>query len=280
MNKSSFNLDYMSAFDNLEINRIIRGNCLEILPQIPDKSVDLVITDPPFNVMNKTDLKFKHRADITQQVSFDEFESYQTYLSFTEKWVRTVAAKMKQDSSLYVFFAVQFITDLMRICLSFDMKYKGVLVWHKSNPAPKIRKSGYVSSTEAILFMVKGKPPFHFLGQNKMHNFITTPICMGEERLRLELSDQNAESGGKITQTLHPTQKPMALYEHFISVSSNEGDLVCDPFAGTGTANAACRKLKRYCIGIEKNEEYIGFAQKRLSRIKEQIPRSRLDDWI
>ncbi|MFO8019962.1 MAG: DNA methyltransferase [Promethearchaeia archaeon] len=270
----------MTLFDDLDVNTIIHGDCLDIIPKLPEHSIDLIITDPPFNVMNKTDLKFKHRADITQKVSFDQFESYPAYLEFTEKWIKEISVKMKQDSSIYVFFAVQFITDLMKICLSYDMKYKGVLIWHKSNPAPKIRKSGYLSSTEAILFMVRGNPPFHFLGQNKMHNLITTPICMGEERLRQEISEYASDSNEKEVHTLHPTQKPMALYEHLLKVSSNQGDLVLDPFAGTGTANAACRKLNRFCIAIEKNEKYVQSAKKRLTRIKNRIPASRLDDWI
>lgn len=257
------------------VNKLILGNCLEILPQFPDKLFDLVITDPPFNVMNKEDIKFKNRADIKQEADFDQFYSYEDYIKFTKKWIDLIETKMKVDSSLYVFFAVQYITDLMDICLERGMKYKGVLIWHKSNPAPKIRKSGYLSSTEAILFMVKGKPTFNFLGQNKMHNLIETPICMGHERLK-DKSRKNKK--GKFT-TLHPTQKPEALYEHLITVSSNINDLVCDPFAGTGTANVVCQNLERYCIGIEKNEKYINNAKERLKNAKPKKQKSSIQDW-
>lgn len=258
------------------LNEIFNGSCLEVLQEVSDEFIDLVITDPPFNVMNKADLKFKHRTDIKQDAAFDQFDSYDHYLAFTREWVSSVVQKMKSDASLYVFFAAQYMTDLMNICLDQGLKYKGILIWHKTNPAPKIRKSGYLSSTESILFMVKGKPTFNFLGQNKMHNFIETPICMGNERMK---HDSKLNKTGNPA-TLHPTQKPLELYEHLITVSSNVNDLVCDPFAGTGTANVACRRLNRYCIGIEVNEEYANHAKRRLSRAKKTLQTQSLEEYL
>ena len=261
--------------ENYKINRVIQGDCIKILSELPNEIIDLVITDPPFNIMNKEDLKFTHRTDITQSVEFDQFPSYENYLIFTDKWIKVITEKMKQNSSLYVFFAVQYITDLMNICLNHGLKYKGVLIWHKTNPAPKIRKSGYVSSTESILFMVKGKPTFNFLGQNKMHNLIETPICMGNERLKH--ITKKTEKGKNIT--LHPTQKPLELYKHLISVSSKENDLICDPFVGTGTANVACKILNRFCIGIELNESYVQHAKNRLNRTKLKSQKTGIIHW-
>jgi site-specific DNA-methyltransferase (adenine-specific)/modification methylase len=266
----------MPPFENLHDNQIIHGNCLDILPQLPEHSLDLVITDPPFNIMNKSNIKFKDRTDIKQKAAFDRFDSYEAYLSFTKEWLERLAPKMKDNSSLYVFFAMQYITDLMRICLELNMKYKGILIWHKSNPAPKIRKTGYVSSTEAVLFMVKGKPTFHFLGQNEMHNLIETPICMGNERLKNKAKKNKTGNFA----TLHPTQKPIAIYEHFVKISSNPDDLICDPFAGTGTLNVACRQLRRNCVSIECNETYYRYAVRRLKKSKSKTPSKALDDWI
>lgn len=245
---------------NLRGNILLQGNCMEILAQFPDESIDLVITDPPFNVLNKEDIKFDHRADITQNAVFDAFPTYDAYLDFTARWINLIWKKLKVNASLYIFFAAQYITDLLRICEKLQMRYKGILVWHKTNPAPKIRKSGYLSSTETILFMVKGNPTFNFLGQNIMHNLIETPICMGNERLK----DMSINNKGKYP-NLHPTQKPVQLYERMIEVSSNPEDLVVDPFAGTGTANIACAKLHRFCVGIENNEKYY---QRALDRLK------------
>ena len=261
--------------ENFKINKIIQGDCLTFLTELPNEIIDLVITDPPFNVMNKEDLKFTHRTDIKQGVEFDQFSSYEDYLKFTETWIEIIVDKMKPNSSIYIFFAIQYITDLMNICLKKGLKYKGVLIWHKTNPAPKIRKSGYVSSTESILFMVKGKPIFNFLGQNKMHNLLETPICMGSERLK----NMTKKTKNGNYATLHPTQKPLELYKHLISVSSNINDLVCDPFVGTGTANVACRLLNRYCIGIELDENYAQNAIKRLNETKLKSQKSGINGW-
>ncbi|MHA1777078.1 MAG: DNA-methyltransferase [Promethearchaeota archaeon] len=247
---------------DLRKNQIFLGNALEILPIIPDKSIDLMITDPPFYIMTKKNIKFKHRTDIVQTAHFDQFDSYDNFLQFTESWLKIIVKKMKDDASAYIFFGAQYITDLIRICEKLNMRYKGIIVWHKTNPAPKIRKSGYLSSTELILFMVKGKPVFNFLGQKKMHNLIETPICQRPERL------VNPKPNSKRKyKTLHPTQKPESLIEHLILVSSNPNQLVCDPFAGTGTINKVCQKLNRYCIGIEINPDYYQAAIERLNHL-------------
>lgn len=250
------------SFD-LKSNQIILGDMFSLCNDFPDNSVDLVITDPPFYIMNKKNLKFKNRTDIIQNANFDSFNSYSDFLDFTQKWMALVYTKMKENSSAYIFFGAQYISDLLRICENLNMQYKGILVWHKTNPVPKIRKSGFLSSTELLLFMVKGKPTFNFLGQNKMHNFIETPIVQRPERL----VDYSIQKRGKHP-TLHPTQKPLKLLEHLITISSNENDVVFDPFAGTGTINVACKKLLRNCVSFEINPKYFEAAQKRLMESK------------
>lgn len=242
------------------MNDIIYGDCLKVLKDIPRNKFDLVLTDPPFNVFNKPNLKIKNRKDIIQNDEFDIFKSYEEYLDFTEKWVNLVIPKMKDDSSFYSFFAIQYITDLMNICLKNGLEYRGIFIWHKSNPTPKYRKRGYVSSTEAILFMTKGNHVFNFKNQNEMHNFFESSICMGKERI---LDKNKLNKKGNPT-TAHSTQKPLKLIKHLIEVSSNINDWVLDPFAGVGTTNKACQLLNRNCIGVEINKIYVKLAKKRL----------------
>jgi len=244
---------------DLTQNQLLLGDMFEVLDHVPDASIDLVVTDPPFFIMNKKNLKFKNRADIVQSASFDQFHSYEEFLSFTRKWMTLTVQKMKENSSIYVFFGGQYISDLMRIGLDLGLSYKGILVWHKTNPAPKIRKSGYLSSTELMLFLTKGKPTFNFLGQKKMHNFIETSIVMSPERLK----DSTVLKKGRHP-TLHPTQKSLKVIKHLITVSSNIYDIVLDPFTGTGTTNVACKELHRYCLGIESNAKYVNAAQERM----------------
>ncbi len=248
-------------FSEQNRNQLLLGDSLTLLSELPDQFFDLIITDPPFYVLNKQNIKFKHRTDIVQSAAFDGFASYETFLTFTREWVTQVHQKMKTDSSMYIFFAAQYITDLYRICMDLGLTYKGIIVWHKTNPAPKIRKNGFLSSTELILFLQQGRPPLNFLGQNKMHNFIETPICMRPERL----VDSSITKKGKHP-TLHPTQKPEKLIQHLLQVSSNPGDWILDPFTGTGTTNVACQALDRCCVGIDSNAKFIQAARERLSR--------------
>lgn len=248
--------------DLSKINKLIVGNFLELHKYIPEKSIDLVVTDPPFYIMNKKNIKFKHRADIIQSAEFDGFESFDDFIEFTQSWVKITQSKLKPNGSMYIFFGAQFISDLYRICLNLGFKYKGIIVWHKTNPAPKIRKNGFLSSTELILFVQQGNPTFNFLGQNLMHNMIETPICMQPERLK----DQSILNSRGKHPTLHPTQKPEKVIKKLIEISSNPGDLVLDPFTGTGTTNVVCKKLSRRCIGFEINEKYISAARNRLKQ--------------
>jgi site-specific DNA-methyltransferase (adenine-specific) len=242
-------------------NQVLKGNCFDLLPQLPSKFFDLVVTDPPFFVMNKKNIKFKHRTDIIQSASFDGFASYEEFLVFTKSWLKLIQSHLKTDASVYIFFGAQFISDLYHMAINLGFKYKGIQVWHKTNPVPKIRKNGYLSSTELVLFLQQGNPVFNFLGQKAMHNFIETPICMRPERLR----DKNPIKKNKHP-TLHPTQKPEKVLEKFIRVSSKPGDWVLDPFVGTGTTNAVCQNLNRKCIGIELNETYVSAAKERIKK--------------
>jgi len=244
-------------------NTILEGDCIKILPEIPDHSIDLVIADPPYYIMTKSDLTFKTRSAIRQSSAFDEvFKSYAEFLVFTENWIRVLIPKLKENASFYCFFATQFLTDLLRIGEKYGLVRKNILVWNKSNPAIRVRKTNYLSSYESIIFFVKNYPTFNFTEMNQMHNCVTYPLPSQQERLK------NAQGD-----SLHPTQKPLSLIKHLILVSSQKKEVVCDPFAGTGTTNVACLELGRYCIGIELNAEYQQAGTQRLGHLKQRYGR-------
>ena len=240
---------------NLKSNAIYFGDYYELLTRIPDESIDAVIVDPPYDILNAADITFEDRTDIVQNAAFDQFKTYADYLKFIEKFVQLSYVKMKKNSSFISFFATQYITDLISICEKIGMTRKTVLVWVKKNPAIHIRKTSFLSSYESIVYMVKNEPTFHFLGQSQMHNVITTGLVSQKERLKNE----------ETKKTLHPTQKPLSVIEKLISIATNMDDLVCDAFVGTGTTNIACKKLGRYCIGFENNLLFFKASQKRLS---------------
>lgn len=243
---------------NLQTNQILNGDCLEILQTIPDKSIDLFFSDPPFNILNKPDIKLANRM-LTCNCKFDDFPNYETYIQFIEQWIKLCSQKMKDQASFICFFATQYVTDLIRICEQLGMIRKNILIWYKLNPVPRIRKTNFLSSYESIVYMIKGTPHFNFLGQNNMHNCLIYPIVSQTERLKYYNSDTKKE------ETLHPTQKPLTLIEKIITIATNPKDIICDPFAGTGTINVAALNTNRYCVGIEKDLKYFNPAIKRLS---------------
>lgn len=124
------------------------------------------------------------------------------------------------------------------------------MVWHKTNPAPKIRRAGFLNSCELIVCMWNKNHTWNFSNQRDMHNFIETPICMGEERIK---------------EPNHPTQKPVKVLEHVIKLASKEGDLVFDPFMGVGSTGVAALNLDRKFIGVEIDEKYFKAAEIRLN---------------
>lgn len=253
-----------------DLNRIFQGDCREILKKLPDNFFDLLVTDPPYFIMNKQDLPMKTRAPIVQNASFDHFDSYESFIEFTRSWIKSLVPKMKEDATMYIFFAGQYITDLLRICEEFGFEYVTMMVWYKTNPVPKIRKTKYLSATEFLLHVSRGKPTFNFLGQRKMHNVLRASICCGKERLQKD---------GQLN-SLHPAQKPESIIEKLIKVSSNKDQWVCDPFAGTGTVNAVCKKMRRQCIGIEKDKEYFERATKRLLETRKTEQKTTLTNYI
>jgi len=236
-------------------NEFILGNCLDILESV-DEQVDLVLTDPPQYRLTKENIKLNNRKDFVRKAGFDLFDSYDDFAIFTEKWIKLVSDLMKKDSTMYISYAEQFSNDLINICKKYGLSYFDTFYWHKINPMLQVRKRHFRSTVETTLIFTKGNYTFNFLKQTEMHDFMELPIVLGKRRLK------NKDGG-----TLHPTQKPLKLIKHFVKISSNIGDMVLDPFSGTGTTNFACKMLNRKCLGIEINEEYYLASVKRLKQI-------------
>ena len=131
------------------------------------------------------------------------------------------------------------------------------MVWHKTNPAPKLRKAGFLNSCELICCMWNKGHTWNFGKQNEMHNFIESPICMGNERLK---------------DPKHPTQKPLVVMRKLVELASKPGDVILDPFAGVGSTGVAALELGRRFIGIDAEEDYVKAGRKRLASTQMQLP--------
>lgn len=245
-------------------NKIIQGDCLELLKQLPDDSVDCVITDPPYNIskrgcdISRKSLSYKsYKSNMDIKLDFGEWDNFETdkdFFEFTEKWFKECVRVLKPRGWIYIFFD-KMKTGYFDLFLApkYGIKSRSIFTWLKSNPVPSFRKVNWLSASEFIWVGSKGKCKLkNFLEQNKMFNYMITP---------------NKSSYGV---TSHPTEKPEVLIERFIMTSSKEGDIVLDPFFGSGTTGVACSKLGRNFIGMEKELEYVKTAEERIKPYLEQ----------
>ena len=225
-------------------------NCYRKIKDIPDNSVDLILTDPPYNLSqySRGNITLDWReSDINNDIAdWDrvEFSPFVIAKDFTRI--------LKPTGNIFAFTAQNLFGQWHE---AFDPIFDTFqfFVWHKTNPVPKFRKAGFLNSCELIVCMWDKSHVWNFTQQNKMHNFFESPICMGNERLD------------------HPTQKPISVLKHIIQVASEEKGVVFDPFMGVGSTGIASLQLDRIFIGIEKEEKYFLSAQKRLEEQERQL---------
>jgi site-specific DNA-methyltransferase (adenine-specific)/modification methylase len=239
-------------------HKLFLGDCNEVMNRLKEDSADVVLVDPPYNTANKNTKKLKGRKDLSKDFGKWDYFGDQEYLDFTKKWISNAVRVLKTSGNFLIFCKLEYVSDIRRIYESFGLHHHATIIWHKTNPAPQIRKTGFLSGCEAILWAVNGfdekKVPytFNFKSQKEMHNFIETPICMGKER------------------TKHPTQKPEKVIRHLLEIFSNPGDTIIDCFAGSGTTTKVAKELGRGSISIENDKEYFKMMKDRL-HINEQL---------
>jgi len=227
---------------------IYYGDCREILPLIPDKSIDLVYSDLPYGLQGSR-INFTERANMVSEFEWDK-DIRADYIGFSREWLARGTDLLNIAGSLFLWTNTEFIGHLKDLYESLGFYHKATLVWHKTNPTPQVRKVNYLSAIETALWAVKDSHhfTFNFQSQNEMHNFYEGGICQGNERFE------------------HPTQKPEWIVMKGLLVHTNTGELILDPFLGSGTTAYCAKKLNRKCIGIEIEEKYCEIAAKRLSQ--------------
>ena len=248
-------------------NKILLGDSLRIMKTIPSKSVDLIFADPPYNLQLKDTL---YRPDqttveaVTQD--WDKFNTYKEYDNFTEQWLKESKRILKKGGALWVIGSYH---NILRVGTSIQNHGFWILndiIWHKTNPMPNFRGTRFTNAHETLLWCTTSREAkYTFNYQNlkelndgkQMRSDWYIPICSGKERLR---ENNNQRS--------HPTQKPEALMYRIILSSTNKGDIILDPFLGSGTTAVVAKKLQRNFIGIEQDKEYVSLAKKRLKQTK------------
>lgn len=252
-------------------NTLCLGDCVEILTtKVEAQSVALVFADPPYNLSGN---KMKWEGNQTGGDWYMVDEAWDKmppaeYLTFTQNWIAACHRVLKSAGAIYISCSYHNIAELMLVLKQLAFKINNIITWHKVNAMPNMSKRVFTHSSEYVIWAVKGKkwtfnyeqlkklnPGKQKDGSDKqMRDVWALPLVQGTERLK-----------GEDGRALHPTQKPEALLERIIIASSNEGDLVLDPFVGTGTTAVVAKSLGRDWLGIEKNSRYLEAARQRIS---------------
>lgn len=221
------------------------GDCLELLKEIPSGSVDLILTDPPYNIARDNNFQSMGRAGI----DFGEWDKGFDQLS----WLSEVDRLLSKNATIIIFNTFQNLTDIQRCLEKSGFIYKDFLVMRKSNPMPRNRDRRYINACEYALVMVRDKAKWVFNRKSDKYdsNVLDTSVVSGKEK------------------TKHTTQKPMNIMNELVCRHSNEGDVVLDCFLGSGSTGVACVNTNRKFIGIELDKDYFEIAKQRIGDASE-----------
>jgi len=257
----------------MEINKIYQGDCIEVLEkEIDSGSIDLVFADPPYN-LSGSNLKWEgNKTGGDWYMVNEEWDkmSDKDYFRFTNEWIKGCYRVLKKSGSIYISCTYHNIAEVIINLKHSGFKINNVITWYKTNAMPNMTKRVFTHASEFVVWAVKGKnwifnyqelkkinPERQKNGFNKqMRDVWTMPLVQGKERIR-----------GEDRKALHPTQKPEEMLKRIIIASSNKGDLILDPFLGSGTTATVAKKLGRNWIGIEKEKKYIEASEERLGLV-------------
>jgi site-specific DNA-methyltransferase (adenine-specific) len=251
--------------DELPLNQILEGDCIDLLSGLPPNSVDLVFADPPYNLQLQNELRRPDNSLVDGvNAGWDQFRTFEDYDTFTRAWLSACRRVLKPTGTLWVIGSYHNIYRVGSILQDLDYWILNDIVWIKSNPMPNFRGVRFTNAHETLIWAQKERGSRYTFNHQTMKAFNEDlqmrsdwylPICVGHERLR--------SNGNKI----HPTQKPVALLYRILSASTNPGDVILDPFFGTGTTGEAAIRLGRHWIGIEEQPDYIHAAHERLQNV-------------
>lgn len=247
------------------LNKVFQGLNYEILEKLPAKSVDLIFADPPYNLQLKNELYRPNQTKVDGVFDkWDRFNSLKSYDKFTQKWLAACKRVLKDNGTIWVIGSYHNIYRVGAIMQDLDFWFLNDIIWIKTNPMPNFRGTRFNNAHETMLWASKEKEAkytFHYKTMKaynddlQMRSDWYIPICTGKERIK-----QDSEKA-------HSTQKPAELLMRIILSTSNIGDIVLDPFLGSGTTGAVAKRLGRNFIGIEKEEAYVRIAKERIDKI-------------
>jgi DNA modification methylase len=257
--------DFALTKQELPLNCLLNGDCIDLMQTFPDASLDLIFADPPYNLQLKNELYRPDQSKVEGVFEdWDKFASFEDYDNFTRQWLSESRRLLKENGTIWVIGSYH---NIFRVgCILQDLGFwiLNDIVWIKNNPMPNFKGTRFNNAHETLIWASKSpkaRYTFHYQSLKTMNDDLQMrsdwylPICQGEERLK--------ENGQKI----HATQKPEGLLHRILIATTNVGDNVLDPFSGSGTTAAVAKKLNRNYIGIEKDEKYYLAARERLQKV-------------
>ncbi len=251
---------------DLPLDTIIQGDCLDILPSLPERSVDVIFADPPYNLQLQQELWRPNMTSVDGvDDDWDQFADFAAYDRFTEGWLAACRRVLKDSGTLWVIGSYHNIYRVGRVVQDLGYWLLNDIIFVKTNPMPNFRGVRFTNAHETLLWAKKSQRQkrytFNYQAMKALNDDLQMrsdwhlPICTGAERLKA--------NGAKA----HPTQKPEALLYRVILASTNPGDVILDPFFGTGTTGAVAKALHRHYVGIEREEGYVRLAEERIASV-------------
>jgi modification methylase len=259
------------ASSSVSVESLLVGDCLTELGKLPSESVDLVFADPPYNLQLERDL-LRPNNTVVDGVhdDWDKFSSFAEYDAFSRKWLGECRRILKPNGAIWVIGSYHNIFRLGVALQDLGFWIQNDIIWRKTNPMPNFRGKRFTNAHETLIWAGrdrKSRVTFNYEAMKALNDDLQMrsdwlfPICSGPERLK--------DSAGR---KAHPTQKPEALLHRVLLASTKPGDIVLDPFFGTGTTGAVARRLRRRWVGIEHDPEYAAEAKKRIARVQPLPP--------
>ncbi|GAB4300125.1 MAG: site-specific DNA-methyltransferase [Roseovarius sp.] len=255
----------------LPLDTIVAGDCIEVMRRLPEASIDLIFADPPYNLQLRGDLQRPEGGTVDAvDDAWDSFASFAAYDRFTRDWLRAARRLLKPNGAIWVIGSYHNIFRVGAALQDSGFWLLNDVIWRKTNPMPNFRGKRLTNAHETMIWASReqgARYTFNYEALKALNDGVQMrsdwllPICTGQERLK-------DETGAKA----HPTQKPESLLHRILVGTTNPGDVVLDPFFGTGTTGAVAKKLGRSYIGIEREERYIRIAERRLAATRRLDP--------
>lgn len=246
----------------LPVNQILKGDCIEMMRSLPSASIDMIFADPPYNLQlggNLARPDGSHVDAVTD--AWDQFDSFAVYDRFTREWLSEAYRLLKPNGSIWVIGSYHNIFRLGTMLQDMGFWILNDIIWRKTNPMPNFKGTRFTNAHETLIWAAKSEKArytFNYRAMKTLNDELqmrsdwVLPICSGKERLK--------RNGTKA----HPTQKPESLLYRVVLATTNKGDVVLDPFFGTGTTGAVAKRLGRHWIGCEREDSYIEVANERI----------------